>query len=111
MQCCARDFDDITLVMRDEEGLVTHRRTLYPQSIHAVRYEDVIATTKDTIDSVAEWIGLPAHGSIASDALSGAARAISTASLWQARQPIHARSIGRWKHYVPHVSGLLRFAE
>jgi len=31
---------------------------------------------------------------------------ISTASVWQARQPIYERSIGRWRNYTGHLSPL-----
>lgn len=111
VQGYAYDFADIALVMRDEEKLMSHWRELYPQSIYVVRYEDVVTAAEETINALGAWIGLPAHGPIALDPLSGGARTISTASLWQARQPINVRSIGRWKHYVPHVSELLRFSE
>jgi hypothetical protein len=36
---------------------------------------------------------------------------ISTASAWQARQPVHARSIGRWRDYAAYVPELLQFAD
>jgi hypothetical protein len=36
--------------------------------------------------------------------------AIGTASLWQARQPVYRSSIGRWRHYAPHVPELEKFA-
>ena len=34
---------------------------------------------------------------------------IATASLWQARQPVHARSLNRWKQYVEFIPELSSF--
>jgi len=35
--------------------------------------------------------------------------AIGTASLWQARQPVYTRSIGRWRNYAPRIPYLNKF--
>ncbi len=35
---------------------------------------------------------------------------ISSASLWQARQPVYTRSIERWRHYAPYLPELLKFS-
>lgn len=37
-------------------------------------------------------------------------RVISTASLWQARQPVYRGAIGRWRNYSPWLGSLLRLA-
>ena len=52
-----------------------------------------------------DWLGLPAQ-----PLASKAASTISTASLWQARQPVYTRSVGRWRNYVEFVPELLKFA-
>lgn len=111
VQGYAYDFDDIALVMRDEERLISHWQKLHPESIRAVRYEDVVTRTEDTVNSLAAWIGVSLHDSSVRDTVSGPASTINTASLWQARQPVNTRSIGRWKHYAPHIPGLSRFSE
>jgi hypothetical protein len=56
---------------------------------------------------LAAWIGLGDFD--VGTARSGAT--ISTSSLWQVRQPVYARSIGRWRAYAPHVPELLQFAD
>jgi len=33
-----------------------------------------------------------------------------TASVWQARQPVYARSVGRWKSYAPYLPELATLA-
>jgi hypothetical protein len=34
-------------------------------------------------------------------------RTVLTSSVWQVRQPIYTRSVGRWKHYEKHLGPLL----
>ncbi len=106
------DFGDITMVMRDAEKLMAHWRRRHPDSIRAVRYEDLVAAPGEVIEGLAKWIGLPADDARdvgTEDAATG--NVISTASLWQARQPVHARSVGRWRHYAPLLPELLRIPE
>jgi hypothetical protein len=31
---------------------------------------------------------------------------ITSASQWQARQPVHTRSVDRWRHYAPYLPEL-----
>lgn len=103
------DFDDIAGVMRDEEKLMAHWRLCYPQAIRDVRYEELVADTMAVVAELAAWIGLPPFAtSERGDAPATPASVISTASLWQARQPVHSRPVGRWQHYAPYVPELLR---
>jgi tetratricopeptide (TPR) repeat protein len=37
-------------------------------------------------------------------------RVISTASVWQARQPVYRRAVGRWRNYAPWLGSLMRLA-
>ncbi len=37
-------------------------------------------------------------------------RVVSTASLWQVRQPVHRGAVGRWRNYAPWLGSLLRLA-
>jgi hypothetical protein len=105
------DFDDIATVMQDCDRLMAHWGERFPAAIRSVYYEQLVTTPQDVIASLAAWIGLEAPAVDAPD--DGAARsdAISTASLWQARQPVNTRSVGRWKDYAPHVPELLRIPE
>lgn len=111
VQRYAYDLDDIALVLRDCERLMSHWRTRFPDSIRTVRYEDLVSNPSTIIAAFAQWIGLPAL-SVEDNAGRGRPTSqISTASLWQARQPVNTRSIGRWKHYAAHVPELGRIAQ
>ena len=108
VQGYAYDFGDIAVVMRDCERLMRHWRERYPQAIRELRYEDLAAQPETQIAALAEWIGVPADSAPRADA---AQEAIGTASLWQARQPVYTRSIGRWRQYAPYVPELEKFAK
>jgi tetratricopeptide (TPR) repeat protein len=101
------DFGDIALVMRDHERLMAHWRELYPHAIRELRYEELATDPARRIGDLAVWLGLPRDPTPRTDAVP---EAIGTASLWQARQPVYRSSIGRWRHYAPHVPELEKFA-
>lgn len=104
------DFDDIAVVMQDCDRLMTHWNRSFPDSIRGVHYEALVADSRSVTAELADWIGLPTltmHAETAADPAS----TISTASLWQARQPINTRSINRWQRYANHVPELNRIPE
>lgn len=103
------DFDDIAVVMRDEKRLMTHWRTLYPESVRGVQYEDLVANPSDVVDGLASWLGFPTRTGTAVSAPSTSP--VTTASLWQVRQPIHSKSVGRWQNYAPYFPGLTHLSE
>jgi len=103
----AYDFDDIAAVMQGCAKLIASARTKHPARIRTIRYEDLVADAASRMREIADWIGLGDFDIAAapSDAT------ISTSSLWQVRQPVYARSIGRWRAYAPLVPELARFSD
>ena len=108
VQGYAYDFSDMALVMQDCARLMSHWRTRYPDSIHEVNYEQLVASPSHVIADLAEALGLASPGAdqLALPATPGE---ISSASLWQARQPIHAGSVDRWKNYIRLLPELTEF--
>lgn len=104
----AYDFADIAVVARDCLRLMTRWQQLHATSIHAVAYERLVADPAAVMADIAGWLGLPPFDPRTSRQ---PAAAISTASLWQARQPIHTGSVGRWRHYAAYLPELLRIPE
>lgn len=110
VQGYAYDFADIAVVMRDCERLMAHWRKRYPESIRAVHYEELVANPQSVIAELGEWLTLPeVDAPVAEKGNSSAS--ISTASLWQARQPVYTRSVQRWRAYADYIPELLKFAE
>jgi tetratricopeptide (TPR) repeat protein len=102
----AYDFADIAAVMQGCSRLMASAVKKSALPIRTVRYEELVADTATGIRELAEWLEMPAFDPDA------AARdsTISTSSLWQVRQPVYTRSIGRWRAYAPHVPELMQFS-
>lgn len=103
----AYDFGDIAAVIRDCRRLAAHWKKRYPGSFLTVHYEQLVEAPDATLDGVAQWLGV--HGT--PDDTASAGESISTASVWQARQPIYTHAAGRWQHYAPHIPELLTLPE
>ncbi|MBA2080170.1 sulfotransferase [Rhodanobacter sp. PCA2] len=104
----ACDFADIAAVIHGCRRLGAHWLARYPQSVRTVRYEELVSDPAATIAALLPWLGLSPSPAPATTRVGGDIR---TASAWQARQPVHARSVGRWRHYAPYVPELLQLPE
>ena len=106
----ACDFNDIAAMIRGERQLMAHWQGRYPDAIRSVRYEELVADPAGSLQALSTWLELPAtevrnHDRDRRDVPDS----LATASLWQARQPVHERSIARWKayaHWLPELSQL-----
>jgi len=105
----AYDFSDIAVAIQGARRLMKHWQARYPASIRTVRYEQLTADPAACLDALSTWLELPPHDLLGT--LTDAGSVISTASLWQARQPIHTRSVQRWMHYAAHVPELLQLPD
>ena len=106
----ASDFDDIAALMQGCTELVHHARHGAHPAMLSIRYEDLIADEAATLDRIAAFIGLDRAADVARPARGTSA--ITSASFWQARQPVYARSVGRWRNYASLLPELIdRFEE
>ncbi|MBQ4855510.1 sulfotransferase [Rhodanobacter sp. B2A1Ga4] len=101
----ACDFADMAAVIHGTRRLMAHWQRRYPAAVREVRYEDLVGDPDGCVDALADWLGLP---DAAKPAAPGQERAINTASLWQARQPVHTRSVQRWRAYAALLPELAR---
>jgi hypothetical protein len=99
-------FDDIAAVMQGCAKLVASAVRKRSAAIRTIRYEELVADSASKMRELTAWLGL---GDFDPDAARSDAT-ISTSSLWQVRQPVYARSIGRWRAYAPYVPELEQFA-
>lgn len=102
------DFADIGTLIRGSRRLMKHWAERFPLSVRTVRYEQLASDPEGCLSDLSEWLQLPAHDPLGTGR---GDRPISTASLWQARQPVHARSVQRWRHYAPYVPELLQLPD
>lgn len=86
------------------EAMDHWKRVLPANRIIEVRYEDMVDDPEAGIRRLVEACGLPWEDRCLS--FHRATRAIATASVWQARQPLYRTARGRWVHYAPHLTEL-----
>jgi len=97
------DFSSIALVKNSHERLMAHWQRTLPAPILDVDYEKFVADADGESARIAEFIGLPTT-SVAEQ--SGDESVITTASVWQARQPVHTGAIDRWRRYAEYLPEL-----
>jgi tetratricopeptide (TPR) repeat protein len=93
----ATDLDDIAFVIAQQERLMRHWQASSPLPILEFEYERIVADTEAQIRRLVDFAGLPWDARCLDFHASG--RSVQTLSRWQVRQPMHARSVGRWRNY------------
>jgi hypothetical protein len=96
------DFLHIAEFARGHERLMAHWRQRLALPVFELDYELLVGDTARELARVAEFLELGSEG----DATTGESGAITTASVWQARQPVYRTSIDRWKRYEPYLTEL-----
>jgi tetratricopeptide (TPR) repeat protein len=100
----ALDLGDIAHWYRQYRRLMAHWKALYPDDIHDLDYDALVAEPRPQVEALLRFLGLPWE----EDCLSFYAvpGAVKTASVWQVRQPLYLRSSGRWRNYERHIGPL-----
>lgn len=104
----AYDFADIGVVLQGCAKLLAMAARRPGARVFELRYEDLVRDPQALMDMLAAWLGIAPFDAGRAER---AAAAIGTASLWQARQPVYTRSIGRWRAYAFCLPELLEFAD
>jgi tetratricopeptide (TPR) repeat protein len=99
------DFADIAAFMHGHDALMAHWRRTLRIPIHELDYEALVSDPDGSIANLSRLIG----ASVRERATGDDAAPVQSASVWQARQPVYRTSVGRWRHYAPHVPELERF--
>lgn len=98
------DFDDIAAFDTGyRQMMATAPRFNLPT--FDLDYADLVGDTENTLSKLHKFLGLPAQ---TTNAAPREEIAIATASVWQARQPVHRDSLDRWKQYAELLPELLR---
>jgi tetratricopeptide (TPR) repeat protein len=104
----AYDMGDIAAVLQGCSRLMAHWKKLFAPSIYSLDYEHLTAVPAQCIGALATWLELPPGDPLAAPS---STQAINTASLWQARQPVYTRSVGKWRAYAPYLPELLKLPQ
>jgi tetratricopeptide (TPR) repeat protein len=103
----ATDKADLADAYQLYARLMDHWRTVLPSDrFLEVNYEDLIADREAVTRRLVAFSGLDWDDSCLQPERNN--RVVVTASLWQARQPVYATSVGRWRHYEPWLGELRR---
>jgi tetratricopeptide (TPR) repeat protein len=94
---CARRYLQI-------ERLAQHWRQVLPLPMLSVDYEALIGDPEGESRRLIDFLGLDWEPGCLE--FHRTSRAVFSASLWQVRQPVFSRSIGRWRHYRDHLQPL-----
>ena len=100
----ACDPDHIALHINEHLRLMDHWQQVLPTPILEVDYESLVADPEREARELVAWCGL--DWDPACLAFHTNARPVRTASATQVRQPVHSRSIGRWKNYEEPLARL-----
>lgn len=98
------DFASIALVETDCRRFMARWREKFAESILDVDYEDLVANADAQRQRFSDFLGIETAG-FAQTSASG--HAVTTASVWQARQPLYTSSVNRWRQYAPVLPELL----
>ncbi len=97
--------DDLVFCYRQYRRVMDHWRKVLPPDIFTeVSYEGLIADREAETRRLIAFAGLAWSDSCLRPERNE--RSIGTASAWQARQPVYATSLERWRHYEPWLGEL-----
>jgi Sulfotransferase family/Tetratricopeptide repeat len=100
---------DLVFYYRQYQRLMAHwREVLPPDRFVEVEYEALVADPEPQARRLIGACGLEWNDACLAPHLN--TRAINTASLWQARQPIYRTSVERWRRYEPWLGELRELA-
>ncbi|MGI9344354.1 MAG: tetratricopeptide repeat-containing sulfotransferase family protein [Gammaproteobacteria bacterium] len=99
------DLRDIGKFNRAYTSLYEHWNTLMPDDIHRIEYERLVSEPEQHVRNLLDHCGLDFDPACL--AFHKSDDPVATASQKQVREPIHTRSIGRWKNYARQLKPLL----
>lgn len=101
-------FEDIATVTNSCRQRMAYWKEHLRLPIHTVVYEQLVTEPEATMAGLYRELGMPGPDPRAPTRAAGERDdTVTTASMWQVRQPITPKSVGRWRHYAAHLPELL----
>ncbi len=94
----ATDLAAIGHYIDQQVRLMRHWQATLPLPILECAYEDLVDAPEAQARRLVAFVGLPWDPACMD--FHASTRAIQSPSRWQVRQPVHARSVGRWRRYA-----------
>jgi hypothetical protein len=108
MQDFAFDRGSIVFFYEQYLKLVDHWRNVLPKDrFLEIDYEQLVAEREPTTRKMIAFCGVDWDESCLRSERNE--RTITTASMWQARQPVYTKSVARWRRYEPWLREFRRF--
>ena len=98
------DLENIGHAYRGYLRLMAHWQEIFSDNILELKYEALLDDPETESRRLLEHCGLEWDPEVLNFA--NQRRPVSTASLWQVRQPLYKTAIGRWKMYQQHLEPL-----
>ena len=89
---------------RGYHQLMQHWRQCLPGGFADVVYEDLVHDPRASAEALFDFLGASHVAPL--EASSGRGHTVKTASTWQVREPVHERSVARWRHYDQYLDVL-----
>ena len=89
--------------------LMQHWKQVYPNDIFDLNYDRLVVDSHSSMSELLSFCGLETEKGVATKAPKSSI--VKTLSSWQVRQPLHARSSGRWKNYEAHLTDIIKIFE
>ncbi|MEJ7776875.1 MAG: sulfotransferase [Sphingomicrobium sp.] len=102
----AHDLGDAAHWYMQYQRLMAHWQALYPNDIMEVNYERLVANPRPAISRILRFCDLPWQDACLD--FHRQPNVVKTASVWQVREPLYRRSLGRWRNYEQHLAILRR---
>lgn len=96
----ATSIEDIRHYFGLQTELIDFWETLLGSDLKRVSYEDLILQPQQTVSELLDWLGERWDDRCLS--FHKLKNSVRTASVWQVREPLHDKSIGRWRNYQKH---------
>jgi Sulfotransferase family len=101
----AHDLSDLGWYYRQYEGLMAHWRTVVPDLLLDVQYEELVEDLEGQTRRILEFLGLPFDEACLD--FQANRRSVATISRVQVRQPLYRTSMERWRPYEKHLGPLV----
>lgn len=100
----ALDLEDMAHWHGQYRRLMAHWKALYPDILD-LDYDLLVREPRPLIKALLEHLDLAWEDGVMT--FHTARTGVRTASVWQVREPLYARSSGRWRNYERHLRGLI----
>jgi len=100
----ANSLPDIAHQYQQQHRLAEHWKSIFPESVYTISYDDLVASPEPNINELLAFLGLDWSDECLN--FHQLKNRVKTASVWQVRQPLYASSSGRWQNYSQYIEPL-----